>query len=180
MTEEQKRIVYKAVCDLYRSRYGEDHMALGSCLYWANCGGAILRTLGYRTIPQAGTMQWPIVPKHLDDGVSATHFGYEWSPEHPASVFALANNMMPEIHVWLAIPEENTIIDFSTKFFPERAKVEYLEWRTPPPPDFLWAKADELPEGVIYHANLDAIGFVLRMVLENEGAPLERYDHLHH
>lgn len=161
MNDSQKQSVYRAVCELYQQRYGEDHMSRGSCMYWANCGGTILRTMGLRVLPQAGSMQWPILPKHLDDGKKDTHFTYLWSPNDPASKFAVAMGQLPEIHVWLGLPDENMIVDFSTKFFPQQAEEYGLKWQTPLPPDFLWTPADQLPERVHYVPDMDAIAFVL-------------------
>lgn len=165
MTETEKQSVYHSVCALYKSRYGEDHMSKGSCLYWANCGGTILRNMGFRVLPQAGSMQWPILPESLDDGETPTHFTYLWSPNDPLSAAALALGDLPEIHVWLGLPETNEIVDFSTKFLSHQAEECGLNWQTPLPPDFLWTKADELPEQVHYVPNMDAIAFVLRRML---------------
>ena len=69
--------------------------------------------------------------------------------------------LLPEIHVWVGLPDQNELLDFATKFLPEQAAKEGLAWRTPPPPDFLWCGPSELPEGVLYKPDLDAIGFIL-------------------
>jgi hypothetical protein len=77
--------------------------------------------------------------------------------------FATQNHrlQLPEIHVWVGLPDQNELLDFATKFLPEQAAKEGLIWRTPPPPDFLWCGPSELPAGVIYKPDLDAIGFIL-------------------
>jgi hypothetical protein len=59
------------------------------------------------------------------------------------------------------LPDQNELLDFATKFLPEQAAKEGLAWRTSQPPDFLWCSPSELPEGVIYEPDLDAIGFIL-------------------
>jgi hypothetical protein len=72
--------------------------------------------------------------------------------------------LLPEIHVWVGLPDQNELLDFATKFLPEQAAKEGLVWRTPPPPDFLWCGPSELSEGVLYKPNLDAIGFILHRI----------------
>jgi len=85
----------------------------------------------------------------------------EWSPWREESQAALKLGLLPEIHVWVGLPDQNELLDFTTKFLPEQAAKEGLIWRTPPPQDFLWCGPVELPEGVIYKPDLDAIGFIL-------------------
>jgi hypothetical protein len=69
--------------------------------------------------------------------------------------------LLPEIHVWVGLPDQNELLDFATKFLPEQAANEGLAWRTSHPPNFLWCGPSELPEGVLYKPVLDAIGFIL-------------------
>ncbi len=107
-------------------------------------------------------------PKAQDDGKRPTHFSYEWSPWREESQAALKLGLLPEIHVWVGLPDRNEIVDFSTKFFREQAAVEGLDWRTAPPPDFLWCAPADLPAGVVYTPNLDAIAFILKRILENQ------------
>ena len=92
---------------------------------------------------------------------SPTHFSYEWSPWREESQAALKLGLLPEIHVWVGLPDQNELLDFATKFLPEQAAKEGLAWRTPHPPDFLWCGPSELPEGVLYKPDLNAIGFIL-------------------
>ena len=80
MNALDKRQVYAAVRRRYEEWYGQNHMTKGSCLYWTMTGMGILLSLGYRALIQAGSMSWPIIPPHLDDGKQPTHFTYEWSP----------------------------------------------------------------------------------------------------
>src|SRR5262249_18402555 len=59
----------------------EDPLSLiGSCLEFAWQGYLILKDWpgAPRTIIQAGSAQWPRIRPEMDDGVSPTHFAYEW------------------------------------------------------------------------------------------------------
>jgi len=156
--------VHAAVLRRYREWYGTDHMQRGSCLYWTLTGLVILRGLGFRALLQAGSMSWPILFADQDDGTSPTHFSYEWSPWREESQAALKLGLLPEIHMWIGLPDQNELIDFSTKWLPQQAAQEGLVWRTEPPPDFLWCGPADLPAGVIYQPNMEAIQFALNFI----------------
>ncbi len=123
-------------------------MDRGSCLYWTLTGLSILTSLGLRARLQAGSLSWPILPPHLDDGHQPTHFTYEWSPWRPESQAALKLGLLPEIHLWIGLPDRNELVDFSTQWLPQQAAKAGLVWRTDPPPDFLWCGPSGLPDGV--------------------------------
>jgi hypothetical protein len=96
--------------------------------------------------------------------MSPTHFTYEWSPHRPESLAALKLGLLPEIHLWIALPDQNEMVDFSTKWLPRQAAKAGLVWRTEPPPDFLWCGFDDLPGGVVYRPDLEAIQFALNFI----------------
>ena len=156
--------VHAAVVSRYQQWYGQEHMEKGSCLYWTLTGMGILKSLGYRVLLQAGSLSWPILPPDLDDGKQPTHFSYEWSPWRPESQAALILGLLPEIHLWIGLPDENELVDFSTKYLPQQAAQEGLIWKTQSPPDFLWCGPSDLPEGVIYRADMEAIRFALNFI----------------
>lgn len=160
--------VYQAVCRQYEAWYGREHMGRGSCLYWTLTGAAVLQRLGYRPLLQAGSLSWPIVPPDQDDGRSPTHFTYEWSPERPESQAALKLGLLPEIHIWIGLPDQNELVDFSTRWLPAQAAREGLVWRTLAPPDFLWCGPSELPERVVYRPDLGAIRFILNFIAAHQ------------
>ncbi len=160
----EKLEIYRAVSARYREWYADQAEHGGRCFYWSLTLMGLLLQKGYRALIQAGSLSWPIVPAGQDDGHSPTHFSYEWSPWREESQAALRLGLLPEIHVWVGLPDQNELLDFTTKFLPEQAAKEGLAWHTPPPPDFLWCRPDELPEGVIYKPDLDAIGFVLHRI----------------
>jgi hypothetical protein len=97
----------------------------GNCLEFAWHGYHIIRayTGAPRTIIQAGSASWPRLA--VDDGVSPTHVSYEWNPAaEPTCMFRSGliplvpradghlSASLPEMHVWLACPESEEIIDY--------------------------------------------------------------------
>jgi hypothetical protein len=130
----------------------------GGCLLVAGALQEVLEKMGYRASIEAGSMSWPIVRPEDDDGVSATHFGYEWSPHEVPSQIAAALDCMPEMHVWVIILAEiPVLVDATTKFFPEQCqKLTGLPWRHDPPPEYLWVPVDDAPQGVRYVASIAA------------------------
>jgi len=160
----EKLAIYRLTSARYHDWYGDQQRQGGPCLYWSLTLMGVLLQNGYRALIQAGNLSWPIVPPGQDDGTRSTHFSYEWSPWREESKAALKLGMLPEIHIWVGLPDQNELLDFSTKFLPQQAAKEGLVWRTALPPDFLWCGPSELPDGVIYKPNLDAIGFVLNRI----------------
>jgi hypothetical protein len=160
----QKLEIYRATSNRYRQWYADQAEQGGRCFYWSLTLMGVLLQNGYRALIQAGSMSWPIVPPSQDDGKTATHFSYEWSPWREESQAALKLGLLPEIHVWVGLPDNNELLDFTTKFLPHQAAHEGLAWRTPLPPEFLWCGPAELPDGVIYKPNLGAIAFILERI----------------
>ncbi len=109
-------------------------------------------------------MSWPILPPERDDGRQPTHFTYEWSPWRPKSQAALKLGRLPEIHLWIGLPDQNELVDFSTQWLPQQAAQQGLTWRTEPPPDFLWCGPFDLPAGVVYQPEMEAIQFALNFI----------------
>lgn len=126
-----------------------------SCIIWAI---ATLFALSGRALLQAGSCMWPRIRKEDDDGVIATHFGYEWHPNSQQTRERIAAGLLPEMHIWAAIPSENQIIDLTTKFFPQQCH-SMLKWDWPgiEPPEYFWGGPEDLPEGVLYRPSMDAI-----------------------
>jgi len=160
-----KEAIYAAACKRFADWYGEPMQRNGACLYWAQIAAGVLNGLGLRAIIQAGDMHWPIVPDGQDDGMSATHFAYVWDPKSPASIASCNAGHLPEMHCWAGIPATGELIDFSTKYLPERAAVHGMKWCTPLPPDFLWATSAKMPPGVIYRPNKQATRFAVGLLI---------------
>jgi len=121
--------------------------ATHACLYEAVTLQALLiLRADLRTMLQAGTAQWPMVRPEQDDGVSATHFSYQWDLQE--AVPMIITGKLPELHCWLAYrsPEapEGTIVDTTSGSWPERARTGDYGWSALSPPDCLWATGTQL------------------------------------
>lgn len=150
----------------------------GNCLEFAWHGYQIIRAFAGapRTIIQAGSAQWPRLA--IDDGVSPTHFSYEWNADDPTTRLFTAGltplvrrtdghmqASLPEMHVWLACPESTELIDFTTGLWPEACRETIGEqWLAPLPPEYLWTFGSRLPAGVRYIPDRDAIDLVIALL----------------
>ena len=131
--------------------------ASGRCLYDTACLLFVAAREGIFLTPQAGSAFWRIVSEEQDDGVSITHFGYEWEPDSALTHFALAQGLLPEMHVWAGDPVRQEIVDVTTWEFPDQAReLIGAEWKTPLPPDFLWCKTSEIPQDAEYKPSKSA------------------------
>jgi hypothetical protein len=155
----------------------QPHLA-GNCLEFAWHGYQIITAYAGapRTIIQAGSASWPRLA--VDDGVSPTHFSYEWNADDPNTrLFASGliqvvprsdghfQAALPEMHVWLAIPDSEEIIDFTTGLWPTACR-EMIghEWLAPLPPEYLWTFGSRLPDGVRYVPDRAAIDLVIAVL----------------
>ncbi len=169
--------IYRRTRAAVENALGDAIALIGHCLEFAWQGYRIIKeTPGApRTLIQAGSARWPRVPPELDDGVSATHFAYEWHPDSDVArlvragiipVVRRANGhtaaSLPELHVWLGCPETGEIIDFTTGLWPSACRATLGEqWLAPPPPEYLWTFGSRLPSGVSYIADRNAIETVV-------------------
>jgi len=167
-----KRKILKEAEKIFRRKYAKKCGSLspgraGMCPYWALAVIEAAGKHGKRLVLQAGSMQWRIVPPHLDDGVSANAFAYMWSPNEPASRRAIQMGALPEVHVWAADPETKEIIDLSTRDFKRIAENQFgLKWGTKPPPPYLWVNQEEymaMPDPT-YSSDRQATMFVLGLL----------------
>jgi hypothetical protein len=159
----------------------EEPMALiGQCLEFAWQGYCVIKEWpgAPRTIIQAGSAQWPRIPPELDDGVSPTHFSYQWEGDSAVTRLVRAGMVpivrrpdgqvatsLPEMHVWLACPESRELIDFTTGQWPTACKVLLgQEWLAADPPAYLWTFGTRCPSGVHYRPERDAIATVVHLL----------------
>ena len=155
-----KAALYAEVVKRVAAHAPPDAARTALCFYYAAFGVEALREAGLRAVIQAGSASWPIIDLDKDDGVQMTHFSYQWSPNEIQSRLAIAGGAMPEMHVWVALPDSGELVDFTTGFWPEQAKLlTGLDWPGPKPPNYLWDK--KLPRGVQYTPIRDAVTFAL-------------------
>jgi hypothetical protein len=150
----------------------------GHCLDFAWEGYRVLKTWpgAPRTLIQAGSAQWPRVPPELDDGISHTHFAYQWDPQsalvrlawegihavRPGDPFRV---ILPEIHVWLGCPDTQEVIDLTTGTWPLAcARQLGLDWPGPLPPTYFWDFGTRRPTGVNYLPDREAIDLVVALL----------------
>jgi hypothetical protein len=136
----------------------------GICLFWAGQLLLELHRLGVRATPQAGKAYWPRLHlEHCGGPDPDEAFGFEGNLDSPASRAALADGDLPEIHVWVGLPDSQELLDFSTGDWPGLCQ-QFLgkDWPGPKPPRYFWASASQgLPAGVCYLPSEAAIAFAV-------------------
>lgn len=150
------------------------YLSPGQCMPLAMLAATeISRTVGVRSIIQAGSCHWPLVGPYDENYEQAESrgrtmksisdscgwFGWEWSPDSPMSVRLRAAGGMPEYHAWVAIPDSGIIIDSGVKevFQTVVGRNVKTDFSGGCPPDFFIGTVKEIPFGVVYHAIKDAI-----------------------
>lgn len=128
----------------------------GLCLYYAHRTATVLWRHGREAVIQAGSLQWPRVRRSEDDGLMNTHFAYMWTPAAPASRASAALGGLPEMHVWVGLVDQQEIVDFTTRHLRAAAMQRGLAWTTDDPPPYLWCRADQTPDWVVYRPDRDA------------------------
>jgi hypothetical protein len=160
--------IFQEVRQLFVSWYGEHLADKGACLYWTQCGMRVFKKHGRRAVLQAGTMLWQVLNDITIPEVP-THFGYQWDPCDEFSQEQMKRGLLPEIHIWIALPDENQIVDFSTGSFKKLCMEQHgLPWETPDPPEYFWGSPEELAQlgQIAYWPNRQAIDFAWRFILE--------------
>lgn len=148
-------------------RQGVEHMLAALCPVWAGATVHVLARHGVRACLQAGTAGWRRLRPEEDDGVVDTHCSYVWELGSVETQVRLARGMLPEMHVWAAIVEDQVLIDFTTGRWLERFKqlTPALTWSAPLPPEFLWCQAEHLPAACYYQPDLEATRIADRFLL---------------
>lgn len=126
----------------------------------------------------AGNVSWPIVLKENDDGISPTHFSYEFEGSTFQNIMAILNGNLPECHVWVRINYFDQIpeyVDISTNSFMEACnRVGGIQWETPPPPNYLWRPKNELDcpyDGYsIHYRELTELSKLVNKMMDNLGS----------
>lgn len=126
------------------SKYKGNDMTAG-CLYWAKATCLRLLEVNQRAIIQAGSAAWLRIPTEMDDGEIATHYGYWWDAECQSNMVQLIKGELPEMHVWVALPDKNQIVDLTTGFQVDRCRETIgQDWIADHPPDWLWMDAEKV------------------------------------
>lgn len=135
----------------------------GACLFLAvGFMQAFYEWTGVVTLLQAGSASFKMIPDNQDDGVSPNYFSYQFSLA--AALPYVARGKLPEMHCWVGIKETRELVDVSTEFLPDQCKkLSGMDWRTPPPPPFVWdtTAALERQRDLIYEPDVEAIKIAL-------------------
>lgn len=135
----------------------------GACLFLAvGFMQAFYEWTGVVTLLQAGSASFKMIPDNQDDGVSPNYFSYQFSLA--AALPYVARGELPEMHCWVGIKETRELVDVSTEFLPDQCKkLSGMDWRTPPPPPFVWdtTAALERQRDLIYEPDVEAIKIAL-------------------
>ena len=164
----------------FAGRMGSD--PAGTCAYWAVSGAIAGREFGRNLLIQAGDAFWKHIPDHLDDGMSDNYFGYQFSPHTPQSIMSMRSGNLPEVHVWLADPVRQEIIDLSSYEFPSQAKrIANYDWKHKLPPERYWATAEEFRsnQDSYYVPREEAVIRYVLPILVNNGYIIVKQDGIH-
>jgi hypothetical protein len=146
-----------------------DRSPVGRCVHLSGCMIEELAERGIKGVFQAGSCYWPrLTPEQFKAAPEdvAPWFGYQWEPKSPQSLEAMAQGNLPEMHAWVGIVATQEIVDISCWYFPEvlagnfvgttlddnKNKIGPLGWPGVKPPEFLWCRAGEGPDRVLYRA----------------------------
>lgn len=142
-----------------------------SCVMWTAIGFWLLKKAGLKPCIQAGTALWPRVNTPFPDDEPFTHFGYQWDPDSMLSTISVAYGDLPETHVWLGLPNEQQIVDFSTGHWMAACeRILCKSWPGPKPPPYFWGKYKDLPLHVRYEPNESATILVGKAIQDKLGA----------
>lgn len=163
-----EKIVKDSIVHEVRERVRIDHdKQEAACLDYALQTIIVLAEYGLNGKVQAGTVMWPRLRPEQDDGVSNTHFSYVWENDPSVKqklVTTLMMGKLPEIHVWVALPETEEVLDFTTCFQREQCqKLTGMDWPGDELPDYIWGTVNEFPLGTQYIAHKEAIGFLITL-----------------
>ncbi len=166
MNAVNKARIVRDIRDSLIRKYPSINMAR-NCVFAALHTIQILRAEGIAAIPQAGDMSWLFTDPQYDDGVSPTHFSFQWSPHELKSIIAVSQGNLPEIHVWAAIVETQEIVDINTCYIPQLLKEDLpqCQWTAKQPPDFLWGDTHVVAKyKAIYTPHHDATIYAMQVM----------------
>lgn len=136
-----------------------------TCPNWAAATIRHLNKVGIKAMLQAGTAWWPRMRPEQDDGVSPNIYAYVWDGSSPKSPPSRTSLQLPEMHVWCVAVETLEIVDLTTKYQPLACKQGLgLDWPGDLPPDYIWHRVDQLPKGIYYEANANAMALAYKIM----------------
>ena len=85
------------------------------CWRWATLACMTLRMAGCRAIMQAGSARFPMYARADAPDTESTHFSYEWELS-PRTLDRVRCRLLPEMHVWCALPDLGAVVDCTVGF----------------------------------------------------------------
>lgn len=140
----------------------------GYCAVWAMAAAVACFGEGVQADVVGGTSNWQC---NRDPAPSPTHVGHFWQDESVDDIQRkyLSKGILPEMHLWAYAREYNLIIDPSTRSIKPLAASCGVRWddSEPEPPQTLFCKTDELPEGWFYvpHSNASSLAQEISLIL---------------
>jgi len=171
ITTADKNEIVTAARTKMRERF-PDLPKRGGCLYSSYFMWMELDRVGIQALPQAGSMCWPriVIGSDDDDGECHTHFSYFWEDRNTRSIVSMLNGNLPELHVWMGIPETGEVVDIETCNFSQTCRDLGMDWLSPEPPDYLWTH--DPPLDVWYRPDEQAIRaaifYMTHVIVENK------------
>ncbi len=157
----------------------EQGSLVGQCLSFAWHGYETIRSYpnAPQVVIQAGSASWPRIPMEHDDGKIMTHLSYQFEFDSASTTQFLGKLLgvsenseedtpysLPEIHIWLALPESKELVDFTIGTWPLACEGILGEpWLAPPPPEYFWGSV--LPPFVRYVPNWRATVLMFELLL---------------
>lgn len=166
LTNTQKDAIHQRVQGRMRRWYGERGQNGMACLYYMQAGMVELHQHGIDCRAAAGTAHFHMQP---DDG-KMTHFSMVWRGDPKAQerrVATLTGDQvpLPEMHCWIYLPSTKEVVDFSAGHVPTLAKAMGFQWKTEPPPPYIWARPESLFPRAIYLPNRDATRLAINILV---------------
>ena len=147
--------------DEWRLKWMPDLRVHTSCFYHAVFAASYLKEnhpgwIG-RVLISGGSASFQRVRPEMDDGVIGTHFSYVFEPRSADTLLRLCRDSMPEMHVWVQLPDRREILDLTTCYLKKQCiETAGLPWLNDDPPDYFWGTPEELPFGWRYTAQPEA------------------------
>jgi hypothetical protein len=171
-SERKKELVaeIEALADDWFRRCMPEIDRSASCFYWAVLTHTKLKEKGFRSLVCGGTATWPRIDLKMDDGKIDTHFTYLFEPDSRQTKKRLKRDRLPEMHMWVQLPDEQEIVDLTTRYLKVQCERRgRLKWLAADPPAYLWCRLEELPQGVHYDPSAAAIPIIRKLIYETWG-----------
>jgi hypothetical protein len=162
--KETKDSIAKQTIELAERLWKEEMNAVegGKCVFYSAAALLVFKRLGVNVALQAGSMSWPVIHLEEDDGVKATHFSYMWEGLTAKNLNILASGLLPEMHVWVALPDAKSVVDFTTGELKKHAEKVGVNWSGPEPLEYFWDT--HTPRGVVYTPDRVAIQVAAQLI----------------